>query len=238
MQQSNLQIDGFYEGCDLNSTITRARFEAITDSLIKNILIPIQSIVNKAGGIDSIKGVILTGGNIKIPKVQQYIRQFFGSSIPIFSSIDPCDVNARGAAIQASLIASRNAMLKPKRLVPSCALSIGVASSNGQFIPVIPIDTIVPIKIVKTFKLMENQKKILLSVYEGEDPVAESNHHLGDFVFNCDPSESTFQIAFIVDHNGVLKLISKTAKYKLDGVKNRQSHDQVQQIRQSVLKQQ
>lgn len=231
MQQSNIQIDGFFEGSDLNSTITRARFEAITDPILKHIVTPIQTIVNLAGGIENIKGVILTGGNVKIPKIQQYIKQFFGTSVQLFSSIDPSDVNAKGAAIQASLIVSRKAILKPKRLVPSCPLSIGIESSTGQFIPIIPKDTIVPVKILKQFKLAPGQKKILLSVYQGEDPTAENNHLLGKFVFNCSTSPETFQIAFIIDHHGVLKLYSQTERYKLDGVKNRLSPEEVQKLR-------
>jgi molecular chaperone DnaK (HSP70) len=235
MQQSNIQIDGFFEGHDLNSTITRARFEAITDHLLKLVLIPIQSIVQKAGGIDEIKGIILSGGNIKIPKIQQYMRQYFGQTMQIFSSIDPCDVNARGAVTQAFLIATRNPILKPKRIVPSCPLSIGLASSTGSFIPVIPMDTIVPVKIIKCFGIAPGQKRVLVSVYEGEDNIAVNNNLLGHFVFSCEGMESnSFQIGFIMDHNGVLKLVSKTGSYKIEGVKNRQSKEEVEKIR-SIL---
>jgi len=184
---------------------------------------------------DSIKSIILTGGNIKIPKIQQYIRQFFGPSIQFFSSIDPCDVNARGAATQASLIATRNPILKPKRMVPSCPLSIGVASSDGSFIPVIPIDTIVPVKIIKSFGLVNGQKKVLVSVYEGEDNIAVNNNLLGQFVFTCEsPDSDTFQIGFIMDQNGVLKLVSKGGSYKIDGLKNRQSKEEVAKIRATI----
>jgi len=238
MQQSSIQIDSLHEGCDLNSSVTRARFEALTDNILKSILGPIQSIVNEVGGIEQINAVILSGGNIKIPKVQHYIRQFFGPSMKILSTIDPCDVNAKGAATQAALIGARNPMLKPKRLIPTCPLSIGLASSDGKFVPVIPIDTILPVKIIKTFGISEGQSKVLVSVYEGEDPVAVNNNLLGQFTFNCDSSRgNTIQIAFLVDHNAVLKVSSKTGVFKVDGVKKRQTTEEVQQQREQRNKQ-
>jgi len=234
MPQSNIQLDGFYEGCDLNSNISRARFEGLTENLLKGIQIPIQTIVTVAGGVGKIDRVIFCGGGCKIPKVQQFIRQIFGTDVEILSSIDPLDVNARGAALQAYILAKRNPMLKQKRVVSSSALSIGLAGVDGTFVPVVPCDTIFPTKIVKSFGIAPSQTKVLLSIYEGNDPLAVNNHFLGEFVIGCDPTgEKKLLVAFSVDNNGILKISigNDNTFLKIEGVKNRQSNEIVQSKR-------
>uniref|UniRef100_A0A6B2L1X2 Uncharacterized protein n=1 Tax=Arcella intermedia TaxID=1963864 RepID=A0A6B2L1X2_9EUKA len=233
MPQSNVQCDGFHEGCDLNAGITRARFEALTDNLLKGILTPIHNITTFAGGIDKIHSVICTGGSTKIPKVQQYLKQYFsGSNVQILSSIDGLEVNARGAALYGSLLSLRNPMLKLKKGSVSTSLSIGISSHDGTFIPIIPKDSIVPIHVVKTFGVSDNQTQFLLSVYEGESKTAKENHLLGELLFAVDPKApalKTFQVSFTLDPNGLLKITSqstpKKETIKFEGVKTKLKSD-------------
>jgi len=133
------------------------------------------------------------------------------------------------------LLATRNPMLKQKRAAQSSTLSIGLATHDGSFVPVIPRDTVLPTKVVKTYGVSENQSKLLLTIYEGEHAEASKNHLLGQFALSCQPrtEKSTVQVSFIIDINGALKVTAnipgsdKSETLKIEGVKTRQTAEEV-----------
>jgi len=179
--------------------------------------------------------VVLSGGNCKIPKIQQLLQQNFAAPCKVLNTINPSDVNAIGAAIHANLLAERANDIKEHLTVPSLPTSIGISAHDGAFIPVLMKGSITPTKVSKTFgNSAEGQTEVYLAVYEGEDPVAANNRLLGHFclpgITSGPPGTVAISVEFLVDAKGVLSVQASSNKVqsllKFEGVKERQTLSQ------------
>jgi len=230
VQEASMQIEGLYEGVDLNSSVTRARFEGMNGSLFSTMTSKIKETIESFGC--NATHVILTGGNCKVPRVQQLLQQCF-QGIKILSSINPTDVNAIGAAIQANILEARGTQnMKDLSTVSSLPLSIGIGGHDGTFVPVLLKGSLTPIKVVKRFgNSSDTQTDFFLSIYEGEDVLVENNRLLGHFVLGglapAPVGETIINVEFLVDSSGVLSVQashgSALSLLKFDSTKERQT---------------
>lgn len=107
LDTANCTIESLYEGIDLNANVTRARFENEFAKLLQEFIGPIREVLKKAGvATDAVEKVILCGGTTKIPKIQKSLSALLDSA-EILSSINPDEVIAYGAAVQAGLISEK-----------------------------------------------------------------------------------------------------------------------------------
>ena len=98
--QVRLEIEDIVPGYDLQETLTRARFEDLNEDLFKKVLLPISSVLKRAGlEIKDVDHVVLVGGSTRIPKVQELLSEYFGGKV-LNKSINPDEAVALGAAVQ------------------------------------------------------------------------------------------------------------------------------------------
>ncbi|OEU06949.1 heat shock protein 70 [Fragilariopsis cylindrus CCMP1102] len=164
--QARLEIEDIIPGHDLQETLTRARFEELNEDLFKKVLLPISSVLKRAGlEKQDVDHVVLVGGSTRIPKVQELLSEYFGGKV-LNRSINPDEAVALGAAVQAS-----NVLLMDKT-----SLSLGIETVGGVMTKIISRDTTFPTKKSQSFSTnQDNQSKVMIDVYEGERSMTKDN---------------------------------------------------------------
>eukprot|EP01126_Amoeba_proteus_P004327 TRINITY_DN11450_c0_g2_i7.p1 TRINITY_DN11450_c0_g2~~TRINITY_DN11450_c0_g2_i7.p1 ORF type:complete len:264 (-),score=41.98 TRINITY_DN11450_c0_g2_i7:34-825(-) len=217
-QQTSVQMEGLYEGMDLISNITRARFEGMNGEIFLKISQYLRSVHEKwTCPAFPISSVIISGGHCKIPKIQQIIQGTF-MNVKILSSINPAEVVVQGAAVQAELQTTRPPTLKPRQVVYSLSLTLGVEGLNGNFTPIVAKGTVIPFKVTKVFGCDPEQKQLCVSVYEGESEWVKDNRALGRFVVETS-GEKVTSVVFLMEVNNLLTVYGivkgKVTKFEL-----------------------
>jgi len=209
--QTSIELDGFYEGYDFNSTITRAKFENLAFELFKKCTQPLEQLF-QAAKMDRLQvdEIILAGATTNMPKIQADLANYFPTK-----KLSKLNINAEqaiviGAALEGEMLSLRNFPdLEGLSIVDTTSLTIGLASPGGQMVPIIQRNSIIPVKKKIVFTTTEdNQKSVFLQVYEGEKPKASDNHLLAKFsLTDLKPLKaglSQIVVTFQVDTNGVL----------------------------------
>ncbi|XP_058741081.1 heat shock cognate 70 kDa protein-like [Vicia villosa] len=205
---TTIEVENLFQGIDFSSSINRAKFEEINADLFKECMKIVEScLVDAKMDKSSINDVVVVGGSSRIPKVKQYLMEFFNRQ-DLCMSINPDEAVAYGAAVQAALLS------EGFRNVPNLVLQDITPLSLGMFIlgdimsVVIPRNTCIPIKITKGFETTEdNQSLANIQVYEGERTRASDNNLLGSFTLsNIPPAPRGYSInvCFAMDENGIL----------------------------------
>jgi heat shock protein 1/8 len=177
-----IEIDAVYEGVDLFSSISRARFETLCADFFKRITSALErALVASHVEKDDVHSLVITGGCGKIPRVRDVIKNFFGHKVKLLTGVQSVDeAVAYGCAIQASLIvtAAPEAAVSDLNEVKLTTLSIGVANAAGELQVLIPRNS--PLPILKTIHTTVNGivKGGLLELYEGEILRKASSNHL------------------------------------------------------------
>ena len=230
--QTNIYIDEFIDGKDLDIKITRAKFEELCKSLFDKLLYHVEKVLKDAN-IDksNINEVVLIGGSTKIPKVKDLISNFF-EGIKINSEINPDETVAYGAGIYAAkLINQGGDTINDLVLMDITPLSLGtniindsldnnIKSLGDLMSIIIPRGSRIPITIYKNYlNSVDNQEQMLIDIYEGERKYIKDNHLLGKFKIDIPPGpEGTIKVkvGINVDVNGILNITAKelTGKYK------------------------
>ena len=217
-----IEIDAVYEGVDLFSNITRARFEAICSDFFKRVTVALdRALVNASVEKDDVHALIISGGCGKIPKVRETITKFFGHKVKLLSGVQNVDeAVAFGCAIQASLIvtASPDAAVSDLNEVKLNTLSVGVANAQGELQVLIPKNTPLPtLKVVHT-TVNGLAKGGLLQLYEGEIlKHASKNHLLATIAVEKlhGTTEMTLEVAMDVNANIEVQLIHSADKTRV-----------------------
>jgi molecular chaperone DnaK len=194
----------------LNIKITRAKFESLVDNLIQRTIKPCEQAIKDAGISKSdITDVILVGGQTRMPKVIETVKDFFGKEPN--RSVNPDEVVAMGAAIQAGVLSGE---VKDVLLLDVTPLSLGIETLGGVSTKLIEKNTTIPTKKSQVFSTAEdNQNAVTIRVLQGEREMANDNKQLG--VFNLEgiaPAPKgmpQIEVTFDIDANGIVAVSAK-----------------------------
>ena len=192
----------------LQVTITRAKFESICAPLFDRLRGPCQQAIKDAKlNPSDVAEVVLVGGSIRIPKVQEIAKEIFGGKEPN-RSINPDEVVAIGAAIQGGVLQGE---VKDVLLLDVTPLSLGVETLGGVMTKLIDKNTTIPTSKKETFSTAaDNQTSVTIHVLQGEREFANDNRTLARFDLTGIPSSPRgvpqIEVEFNIDANGILNV--------------------------------
>src|SRR5574337_1500105 len=194
----------------LNIKLTRAKLEALVGDLIEKTIAPCRTALNDAGlKVGDINEVILVGGQTRMPKVQDAVKDFFGREPR--KDVNPDEAVAVGAAIQGGVLGGT---VKDVLLLDVTPLSLGIETMGGVMTKLIEKNTTVPTKAAQTFSTAEdNQTAVTVHVLQGEREMARDNKSLGRFDLSDIPlaprGVPQIEVPFDIDANGILNVSAK-----------------------------
>jgi molecular chaperone DnaK len=191
--------------------LTRGRFEQMCEDIFQRSVGPVKQAMKDAGVTpDKINEVVLVGGSIRIPRIQQIVKDLFGGKEP-HKGVNPDEVVAVGAAIQAGVLGGE---VKDLLLLDVTPLTLGVETLGGVMTPLIQRNTTIPTRKTETFSTAaDSQTSVEIHVLQGERPMAKDNRALGKFhLIGIPPAPRgipQIEVTFDIDANGILNVSAK-----------------------------
>jgi molecular chaperone DnaK len=201
----------------LNLTLSRAKFEQLTDELVKRSIEPCRQALKDAGVAKSdITQVVLVGGMTRVPAIQEAVRQFFGKEP--HKGVNPDEVVGIGAAIQAGVLGGD---VKDVLLLDVTPLTLSIETLGGVSTPLIERNTTIPTKKSQVFSTAsDSQTQVEIHVTQGERQMAADNKSLGKFILDGIPPAPRgvpqIEVTFDINADGILNV---TAADKATGKK-------------------
>ena len=194
----------------LNLTLTRAKLEQITDSLVERSARPVENCIRDAGvSFSKIDEVVLVGGMTRMPRVQERVKQLFGKEP--HKGVNPDEVVAVGAAIQGGVLKGE---VKDVLLLDVTPLTLGIETLGGVSTPLIERNTTIPTRKSQIFSTAaDNQPMVEIHVLQGERKMAGDNKTIGKFHLDGIPPAPRgmpqIEVSFDIDANGILHVGAK-----------------------------
>ncbi|MBX3699901.1 MAG: molecular chaperone DnaK [Dokdonella sp.] len=194
----------------LNIKLTRAKLEALVGDLVEKTIAPCRTALSDAGlKVSDVNEVILVGGQTRMPKVQEVVKDFFGKEPR--KDVNPDEAVAVGAAIQGGVLSGA---VKDVLLLDVTPLSLGIETLGGVMTKLIEKNTTIPTKASQVFSTAEdNQSAVTVHVLQGEREQARYNKSLGKFdLTGIQPAQRgmpQIEVGFDIDANGILHVSAK-----------------------------
>ncbi|WP_457615709.1 molecular chaperone DnaK, partial [Lutibacter sp.] len=185
--------------------LSRAKFEALIDDLIKRTIEPCKSALKAADlSVGDIDEIILVGGSTRIPAIQEAVKKFFGKEPS--KGVNPDEVVAIGAAIQGGVLTGE---VKDVLLLDVTPLSLGIETMGNVFTKLIEANTTIPTKKSQVFSTaVDNQPSVEIHVLQGERAMAADNKTIGRFHLDGIPPAQRgvpqIEVTFDIDANGII----------------------------------
>ncbi|CAH9135361.1 unnamed protein product [Cuscuta epithymum] len=246
--QATIELDSLFEGISFYPTITRTRFEELNMDLFRKCMKLVKKCLRDAEmDKSSVQDVVLLGGSTRIPKVQQMLRDFFNGK-ELCKNINPDEAVAYGAAVYAAMLGGEGTQkIQNLCLLDVTPLSLGLEEAGGLVKVLIPRNKIIPFTKEHIFTTyLDNQRDILIQLFEGERSRTRDNNLLGNFVISGFPPAPKgilqITVCFNIDANGILyaslkdKTTGQSGKITITKDMERFSKDVIDKIKLRVPK--
>lgn len=191
-------------------SITKNKFEQLISSLVQNTIECCKSAIKDAAiGIEEIQSVVMVGGSTRVPLVKQSVANYFKQDVN--DTINPDEVVALGAAIQADILAGKN---KDFLLLDITPLSLGLETMGGLMDVLIPRNSKIPSKTARQYTTQKDgQSSMRISVYQGERDLVKDNRKLAEFNLKGIPGMPAglpkVEVSFLINADGILTVTAK-----------------------------